>query len=105
MLSRSVTSRASRSWTCSWARSAARRRAWTMGATLPSIVQPARAIQVALGACSGLPGDPAQRQRVPVDAETDDHPGCDRGQVAVLAERLARVHVADVHLHQRCGEL
>ena len=40
-------------------------------------------------------------QRVAVDAEADDDAGRRRRQVGMVAEGLARVHVADVHLDHR----
>src|SRR6266498_2777382 len=46
-----------------------------------------------------------QRQPVAVDAEPDDRTGRHRGEVRVVPELLAGVHVGDVHLDQRPGEL
>src|SRR5919198_1860582 len=55
---------------------------------------------------STLPaGQVLQRQPVAVDAQADDHPGRHRGEVRVVPELLTGVHVGDVHLDQRAGEL
>src|SRR6266536_2739093 len=48
--------------------------------------------------------DPAESERVPVDAEADDDSLGDRRDVAVVPELLTLVHVADVHLDERRGE-
>jgi hypothetical protein len=46
-------------------------------------------------------GQVLQREPVPVDAETTDHPGGDGGDHRVVPELLPRVDVRDVHLDQR----
>src|SRR3954454_19591418 len=46
-------------------------------------------------------GQPGDGQRVPVHAEPHDDAGGHGGEVGVLPELLARVHVRHVHLHDR----
>ncbi|EUA34807.1 hypothetical protein I552_5596 [Mycobacterium xenopi 3993] len=49
-------------------------------------------------------GQVAQGEQIALHAEPDDHPGGDRAQVGVVPKVLARIHIGDVHLDERCGQ-
>ena len=54
---------------------------------------------------SGNVGEVLQRQQIALHTEPDDHSGCDGADVTVVPKLLARVHIRDVHLDQRCLQL